>query len=329
MQTGLAGGRPVVRSTATGAVTGTVPVRASNALGYDLVTADRNGTFFVVAAPALNHGERLYKFRLTRTGRVTGLSAVPVRALASTTWAADALAVSPDGSRIALGMRFVAPPVLCRPERQPCPQQAGPDYVLAINLATGHRTVWRWPETPAVQSFAVESLSWTSDDRTLALLGQWCAKGRTNETCAHGYREAEVVTLHPAAGGGGVGGHVILYQSGPLPEIVQAQISPDGRSVTAVVLGGKVPGYGHVRRYLSVDRISVAGSSVGRVLAVLYQRRLTDTFDPGVVPDFLALGQDATGQHLLLGGPGFDGWIRGGRLVSLPPGNGREADQTW
>jgi hypothetical protein len=329
VQTGLAGSRPVVRSTATGAVTGTVPVRASNALGYDLVTADRDGTFFVVAAPALNHGERLYKFRLTRAGRVIGFSAVPVGTLASRTWAADALAVSPDGSRIALGMRFVAPPVLCPPARQPCPQQAGPDYVLAINLATGHRTVWRWAGSLVVHSFAVESLSWTSDNRALALLGQWCTRGRTNETCAREGRLAEVMKLHPAAGGGDIDQHGVLYQSGPLPEIVQAQISPDGRSVIAVVLRGQVPGYGHVRRYLSVERISVVPGSEGQVLAVLYQRRLTDTFDPGRLPEFIALSQDATGQHLLLSGPGFDGWIHDGRLVPLPPGNGREVDQAW
>jgi hypothetical protein len=329
VQTAGAGGRPVVRSTATGALTGTVPVRASNALGYDLVTADRNGTFFVVAAPALNQGERLYKFRLTKTGRVTGFSAVPVGTLASRTWAADTLAVSPDGSRIALGMRFVAPPVLCPPARQPCPRQGSPDYVLAINLATGHRTVWRWAGSAVVHSFAVESLSWTSDDRTLALLGHWCTKGRTNETCARDGGLAEVMPLHPAAGGGELDGHWILVQSGPLPEIVQAQISPDGRSITAVVLHGRVPGYGHVRQYLSVDRISAVLGHFGQVQAVLYQRRLTDTFDPGRVPDFIALSQDATGQHLLLSGPGFDGWVRDGRLVSLTPVNGGVASQAW
>jgi hypothetical protein len=328
VQTGLAGGRPVVRSTATGAVTGTVPVPGSNALGYDLVAADGNGTFFVVATPAADQGERLYKFRLTRAGRVTGFSAMPVGALASTSRAVDALAVSPDGSRIAVGMRFVAPPVLCG-NGQLCPQQPRSDYVLAINLATGHRTVWRWHGGPVVYSFAVENLSWTSDDRTLALFGQWCDSGRTNETCARGDRLTEVEALHPAAGGGGVGGPGILVQSGPLPEIVQAQISPDGRSITAVVLHGRVPGYGHVRQYLSVDRISAVLGHFGQVQAVLYQRRLTDTSDPGTVPDFIALGQDATGQHVLLSGAGFNGWVHDGRLVPLTPVNGREADQAW
>lgn len=329
VQTGRQGGPPVVRSTATGAVTSTVPVPVSNAPGYDLVTADDSGLFFVVAFPPGRAGEQLYAFRLTGAGQVTLFATVPIGQLASRTWAADALAVSPDGSRIAIGMRYSAPEIPCGSDgQQVCPQRV-PDYVLAINLATWHRTVWRWAGSPVVHSFAVESLSWTSDDRTLALLGQWCGTGRTNETCARGDRGQEVEALHPAAGGGELGGSGIVYTAGPRSEIVQAQISPDGRTVTAVVLSGRVPAYGHVRRYLSVAHISVLRGHMNEVQSVLYRRPLTDTFDPGRVPDFIALSQDATGQHLLLSGAGFNGWIHDGRLVPLIPVNGREADQAW
>jgi hypothetical protein len=238
------------------------------------------------------------------------------------------LAVSPDGSRIAVGMRFVAPPALCG-HGQLCPHQVHPDYVLAIKLATGARTVWRWPGNPVVHSFAVESLSWTSDDRTLALMGQWCESARTNQTCLHRDRLQEVEALHPASGGGELGGPGIVYTAGPRSEIVQAQISPDGRMVTAVVLYGRPPAYGHVRRYLSVDYISVVSGHRNQVQAVLYRRRLSDTFDPGRVPQFIALSQDPTGQHLLVSGAGFNGWIQGGRLVPLTPDSGGEADEAW
>lgn len=96
-----------------------------------------------------------------------------------------------------------------------------------------------------------------------------------------------------------------------------------------MVLHGRVPGYGHVRQYLSVDRISAVQGHFGQVQAVLYQRRLTDTADPGTVPDFIALSQDATGQHVLISGPGFNGWIHHGRLVPLAPANRQQADQAW
>ena len=89
------------------------------------------------------------------------------------------------------------------------------------------------------------------------------------------------------------------------------------------------PAYGHVRRYLSVDRISVGRGHMNHVLAVFYRRRLSDTFDPGRVPEFIALSQDATGKHLIISGAGFNGLIHDGRLVPLTPVNGVEADQAW
>jgi hypothetical protein len=93
-------------------------------------------------------------------------------------------------------------------------------------------------------------------------------------------------------------------------------------------IGGMVPDD------LSVEQISVA---TGKRLAVLYQWRLGPTPEMNIGPDFLALSQDGAGQHWMLnvgisnGGPetGFNGWIRGGRLVPLPPRNGRELDQAW
>ncbi len=342
VETGLTGGRPVVRSTATGAVTSTVPVpKAGTVPGYALATADGAGTFFVAAFPPGDQGERLYKFRLTRAGRVTGFSAVPVGKLASRQWAADALAVSPDGSRIAVGMSFAGPAGPCGgPGERACPR-GRPDYVMAIDLATGTRTVWRWGRSPAEHGFSVESLSWTGNDRKLVLLGQWCAVGASTQTCGHG-RMTEVRALYPAAGGGSVAdGRGLLYQSASFPDIVQALISPDGTSVTAVVLRGRVVGNsqigGSVPQDLSVERISVAEGHAGQVLGVLYQRHLGDTSEVNGAPDFLALGQDASGQYLLLNiglcvghcTDGANGWIHDGRLVPLQPADGREADQAW
>jgi hypothetical protein len=249
VQTPRGPGRPVVRSTATGRMISVVPVPVTgNPPGDAISAADGTGTFFVAAFPPGHQGERLYEFRLTPAGRVTGFSAVPVAELASRNWAADALAVSPDGSRIAVSMRYAARQSSCgHHSQQVCPQQR-PDYVLAINLATGARTVWRWAGSPVVHSFSVESLSWTSDGREVVLLGQWCEFGLTNQTCAQGSRGAEVEELDPAAGNGGVGGRGILYQMRPLTEIVQAQINRDGTAVTAVVLHGHTAGYGHVPR---------------------------------------------------------------------------------
>jgi len=65
----------VVRSQATGKITGIVPVpKSANAEVDDLVASTRSGTFFVMAAAPDTLGQRLYRFRLTSTGRVTGFA---------------------------------------------------------------------------------------------------------------------------------------------------------------------------------------------------------------------------------------------------------------
>ncbi len=104
-----------------------------------------------------------------------------------------------------------------------------------------------------------------------------------------------------------------------------------GRVVGSAQISGSVP------QDLSVERISVVPGSIGRVLRVLYQRRLGDTWEVNIAPYFLALSQDAPGQHLLLDiglcaghcTGGANGWIHRGGLVPLAPADGREADQAW
>ena len=340
VEEGLGGGRPVIRSTATGAVTGVVPVPTSgNAPGYAVVSAaDANGTFFVAAYSPAERGERLYQFRLTRAGRVSGFSALPGGRLAGSQWAADTLAVSPDGSRIAVGMSFTGPSGPCgSPGQRACPRSR-PDYIMAISISTGAKTVWRNEAGAPHSWFSVDSLSWTSDNRELVVLGEWCPTAADSEGCGPG-RIAEVRALDPASGGGPVySGRLLLRQSARFPYPVQALISPDGATITAVVLRGRVVGNsqisGSVPQELSVQRFSAV---TGQPLTVLYRHRLGDTSEVNGAPHFLALTQDASGQHLMLDiglcaghcTDGVNGWIHNGRLVPLQPADGREADQAW
>ena len=93
-------------------VTGTVPVPKSANLGLDdLVASGRGGQFFVVAAAPGIQGQRLYRFRLTSTGQVTGFAPLPGGTLGNRNWTADAIAAAPDGS--------LESPSPC-PGRDPC-----------------------------------------------------------------------------------------------------------------------------------------------------------------------------------------------------------------
>jgi hypothetical protein len=165
---GIQGGAPVVRSTATGKITGTVPVSKSANLGvYDLVASTRSGEYFIAAAAPGIQGQRLYRFRLTSAGRVTGFAAVPGGAFGARSWTADAIAASPDGSRVAISLAFNGS--LGCPVGRTCQVPVHPDYIDVIDVRTGARSAWRGGTGSA---FGVASLSWTAHGRRLVYLGQ-------------------------------------------------------------------------------------------------------------------------------------------------------------
>ena len=335
------GGAPVVRSTATGQVTATVPVpKRANVGVFDVLASTRGGVFFVAAAAPGTEGQRLYRFRLTSSGQVSGFAPVPGGAIGRHYWAADALAVSPDGSRVAVsvGYTWTGSSTTCGGAgQQACPQGTPqPDYIQVINLRTGASSFWRGGNEAA---YSVASLSWTTHGQ-LVYLGQTCADQKlSSETCTKYGRTAAVRALNPAAGGGRLGiGPVLLRQSARFPYIAQALISPDGRTITAVVLTGRMTSSHNesdlVPPHLSVIQLSRATGQ----LHVLYQRYLGDISGSTFAPDVLQLSQDAAGQHWMLNGGvctsrcpqgGFNGWLRGGQLVPLAPVNGQEGDQAW
>jgi hypothetical protein len=336
---GLQGGPPVVRSQATGKITGIVPVpKSANAEVDDLVASTRSGTFFVMAAAPGSQGQLLYRFRLTSSGRVTGFAAVPGGAMGNHDWAADAIAASPDGSRVAVSFAFNWSAPGCTSAGGPCQPGTHPDYIDVITVSSGARSIWRGGTDPA---FSVASLSWTAHSRQLVYLGQTCREFQLNsEVCRRGGRAAEVRALNPAAGGGRLGsGPVLLRQSARYPYLAQAEISPDGATITAVVLTGRMTStnkvFDLVPPHLSVIQVS---RSSGAPLRVLYQRNLGHTGDINQGPDFLQLSQDGAGQHWLLSGglsctgqctAGFNGWLRDGGLVPLPPAADQELNEAW
>lgn len=106
------------------------------------------------------------------------------------------------------------------------------------------------------------SLSWTAHGRQLVYLGQTCGRAmEDSEACNAGGQTAEVRVRNPAAHGGRLdSGRVLLRQSARYPYIAQAQISPDGSTITAIVLSGRVKGTravsGFVPSNLTVIQVS-------------------------------------------------------------------------
>jgi len=337
---GLSGGRPVVRSTATGRITATVPVPLSpKAPQYGLVAAAPGGVFFTAAWVPRATGEKIYRFRVTAAGRVSGFAAVPGGVLGGAQWTADAMTASPSADQVAISFGFIGPVKACAPE--PACLKAPSDFIVVLNTVTGKKSVWQGGLSEPGKRFMVGNLSWADDGHELAFFGEVCPAGGWepgSESCGTD-RVAEARTLDPAAAGGRLdSGRLLLRHSARSPYIAQAVISPDGSTITALVLTGPVIGNSQVSGGfpddLAVEQISVR---TDKLLRVLYRRELGDTSETNGVPDPLALMPDAAGQHWLLNvgicvgscTTGFNGWIDRGTLVPLAPANGRLAYEAW
>jgi hypothetical protein len=329
----------VVRSTATGRVVAVVPVTPvehNGTLVAPALATAGNGTFYLAAFQRGVREEQIYRFRLTAAGHITGFARVPGGALRPG-WAADALAASANGSRIAVGAFYYPSHV------NPGPEQS--DQVVVINTTTGAQRTWRGGSLAGGYNFfRVASLSWAVN-RELAVLGQWCRAVDPNpggEGCDRGERRAQLRAINPAGPGGGsvLDGRLLLRQA-PRTFLAQALASPDGSVITAMVLRGKIIGNPHISggypANLSVEQVSAA---TGHPLGVVYRRYLGDTsIVSGTESDPLMLITDATGDHLIVYGGvcgphcsnEFNGWLDGRRLVPLLPTGfaHREAAEAW
>jgi hypothetical protein len=328
----------VVRSTATGKVVAVVPVALVANTGSEVAPAlatGANGTFYIAAFQRGVREEQIYRFRLTAAGHVTGFARVPGGALRPG-WAADSLAASANGSRIAVGAYFYLTHVTPGPEQS--------DQVVVINTHTGAQRTWRGGALAGGYNFfRVGSLSW-GGLHELAVLGQWCRWADPNpgsEDCPRWQRQAQLRAINPAGPGGGsvLDGRLLLSQA-PHTYLAQALVSPDGSVITAMVLRDKIVGNpeisGGFPANLSVERVSAA---TGRTLGVIYRRYLGDTSESDTATNPLALIADATGSQLILNGGicnlhcsnEFNGWLDRGRLVPLRPAGfaHREAAEAW
>jgi hypothetical protein len=316
-----------VRATASGAVTAVVrnPVPHTNCGGA--IAAATNQTYFMTCDKWSGHGRTaalretmIYRFHLTRSGRISGYSLVRGGVLKGVL--ADKIAAAPDGSEIAAEV--------LRPDASgKLYTNTIPVGVLVISTRTGHRALWRaGPYAPGAVQFAnAASLSFTGDGRRLIVLEARCHRGPLLTRCG-GHADMQVRAFSPAARGGSLErGRVLLRQSQLVPPstfISGALISPDGSAVTAAL--AHCPRRGACT--LSVARIS---ADTGRVLQVIYQVRTGDHYH-GYFERFFS--SDPSGRYLILdagvGSARVNGWIDHGRLVPLRPANGDSVTyETW
>jgi len=294
----------------------------------DAVATYDDRTFYVVyedQTQTMSTDYVIDSFRLSATGQVSALSRVAGGHLKGEREGGQSLAgfaVSPGNAKLALALSSEVPSRTAYPA----------DEILVIDTRTGAHSLWRGGMDRPGAALGIQALSWAGDGRSLAYAATWCSPTRdalpdpgsfacfswkNGQVAPHFAQIREIDTS--AAGGSLSSGRVLLTQSARYPYLGQALISPDGSTLTAIVLTGPPAsdgvgpaGPGH----LAIVRISVA---TGAELSVLYQAH-----DPASVLSFLTA--DSSGQYVILGhaeGTAIPfGWIDAGHFRRLSQGDG-------
>ena len=246
---------------------------------------------------------RVYRLQLTSSGRVTGFT--PVFTAPGGNGSPTAMAVSPDGTLLAIA---------------PNPSSTGSTEIVVANLATGTQAIWRGGIGPSGTVSVIAQLSWGADGRTLAFLFQrGLGKG---DTPAFPDIISEVRTLDASQPGGSLAnGRLVLSQPPSRTEFIeQAAISPDGKSIISADLIGPVSSQTQLPGDVQVNQAFIA--PYGCCDRVLYQGPAGSSTSP-------YLRDDGAGNWLLTANWKL-GWISGGRMHDLPPGqDGTVTDVAW
>ena len=248
-------------------------------------------------------GARVYRFQVTGSGHVAGVTRVGN--IPAAIGFPTAMAVSPDGSKLALATEY---------------KLGQPDAVV-VNLVTGAVTQWRGGLPGQQNQNVITQLSWAADGHTLAFMYRHSESALAARSADYSQWTTEVRTLNADAPGGSLaGGRLVLQQSPSRSRlIIQAVISPDGRSVTVAVQQGPIYKYSQMPANVEVQQISVQD---GRRLRVLYAGPAGNSTSP-------FLRADGNG-HWLLTANWKLGWLGAGRLHQLPPGqDGTVSDIAW
>lgn len=283
----------LMRSVATGAITGRADCPGSRSLTTG-AAVDGHQTFFIACLTYTKTGTddtRIYRFQVSRSGRVSGLRSLPGGNLPK--FRGGNMAVTEDGSLLAI-------------------VDLDQPNVLVINTKTGSHSVWRSDALPGRVYLRPGDVSFARGDRELAIFGT--SDCELASRCK--LRGEMLVFGLQAKGGTFSSGRPVLNESQltrPARSYIQsAFISPSGTTVTATVntflaAGGTYPGI----------RIVQFSLVTGKTLRTL--------FNPASFKSALITSVDQSGRFVLLKAvkkhdqrPVF-GWIDDGKLRPLMP----------
>jgi hypothetical protein len=286
----------VVRGSASGKVTGTVPVPSAIPVEW----ADSGGTFVTAAADdrsfiiGVQGGQeptkigldlRLFRFAISAAGKpghLTELAAAPMRN--ETT---EGIALSPDGKLLAVSLMRDSP-------------ADAVGAIQVLDLATGATRTWT---APAHSVYIPGPPSWADGSRVIAFT--WLRSTQSGLMSApRGIR-----LLDTAAPGDNLVAGTVIVPSGMVAagSIVSALITPDGRDVIVVTWRDLTP---HASTHTVIVQFAELQAATGRLVRLLYTR--TERYDEvpfTTLQDSLGvLSLGSQGRYALVQGIQF-GWL--------------------
>jgi hypothetical protein len=282
--------RPVarVRDSETGKILSTVPLPRRIDPKLSQIAAAGHGRGFALALFSFPQ-TRFYWLRVSADGRSARLAALNAAPLPPGD-SADGIAVSPDGSRLAVAI-----------------QRSGGQHgaVEVVSLATGTARTWTTgrPGIPWGVSWADSQrlgFFWAGDGSALRGSGLW-----ELDTAAPGHELFSGRRILPLV----AGGDTVQY----------AQLTTTDTVIAAVDYNGTA----HVRRGTVVGGIVELSARTGRPLRTLLAEHAAYSADPGLQPGGWYItscelaAADRTGGHLLVSCDRF-GRLDRGRFTALP-----------
>jgi hypothetical protein len=284
-------GRPVaeVRSSQTGKILTAVTLPAGIDPKMSQIAAAGDDRTFVLALFSFPT-TRFYRLHVATGGHSARLTSLPVPPLPAGEYA-DAIAVSPDGRKLAVAIQFSG---------------AQHGAVEIATLATGTDRTWTTARTgvPA-------QLSWADRGQQLGFFWQDDAPSATS---AGGLWVLDT----SAAGSNLMSGRRILPDAVGGDTVQSALLNPDGTTLTASVT---YDGTGHVGRGTVVGGIVELSARTGDPVRTLLAERAAHSADPGHPGWYITACElpaiDATGSHLLVSCGSF-GRLDRARFTTLP-----------
>jgi len=275
------------------------------------ITADSTDRAFLIDATTggRNPVVGLFLLRVSATAHSTKLTRLAIDlTVPKSRNVVDGIAVSPDGTRLAVALQIPAKGNALRPRGQ----------IVVYSLASGATQTWTAPRDAGMPW----NPAWTGGNRQLTFVWQDHLKG--SNTFFTGRSQVRVLDT-TAPGRSLLASNVIATGGGQLGFIQAAAASHSGSTIIAAVF--QVPSASTGKALVRLVALSATTGAITHIFASHENSYSGRVHEAGAVASCQVLGADSTGEHTLAYCPDL-GRIDNGVFTPLPHSSGA-FDAAW